>query len=74
MTGQTPSHYTARQAAYDLKILRGKGLISKVGTTRRYTVQPHPMRSIAALMPLRSRTAHASSSRPGTLGPGAHAV
>ncbi len=53
MTGQTPADYTSRQAAYDLKKLRGKGLISKVGTSRRYAVQPHAIRSIAALMILR---------------------
>lgn len=49
MTGQTPSDYSVRQAAYDLKKLRGKGLISKLGGTRRYHVQPSAMRSIAAL-------------------------
>lgn len=53
MTGQTPSDYTVRQAAYDLKKLRGKGLITKLGRTRRYQVQPRAMRAIAALFILR---------------------
>jgi hypothetical protein len=53
MTGQTPSHYTVRQAAYDLKKLRGKDLIVKLGRTRRYQVKPPAMRAIAALFILR---------------------
>jgi len=53
MTGQTPADYTVRQAAYDLKKLRGKGLINKRGRSRRYQVQPPAMRAIAALFILR---------------------
>ena len=53
MTGRTPSDYTVRQAAYDLKKLRGKGLISNRGRSRRYQVQPPAMRAIAALFILR---------------------
>jgi hypothetical protein len=53
MTGQPPSDYTVRQAAYDLKKLRGKGLITKLGKMRRYRVQPPAMRTIAALFILR---------------------
>ncbi len=53
LTGQTASDYTLRQAAYDLKKLRGKGLITKLGRTRRYQVQPRAMRTIAALFILR---------------------
>jgi hypothetical protein len=53
MTGQTPSDYTVRQAAYDLKKLRRKGLIAKLGRTRRYHVQPPATRGIAALFILR---------------------
>lgn len=52
-TGQTPSDYTVRQAAYDLKKLRGKGLVTKLGSTRRYRVEPQAMRAIAALFILR---------------------
>ena len=53
MTGQTPSDYTIRQAAYDLNKLSGKDLITKLGRTRRYHVQPRAMRAIAALFILR---------------------
>jgi hypothetical protein len=51
MTGRTD--YTVRQAAYDLRKLRGKNLVIKPGRTRRYQV-PHPAaRTIAALLALR---------------------
>jgi hypothetical protein len=53
ITGQSASEYTVRQAAYDLKKFRGKALISKLGATRRYQVQPPAMRAIAALLILR---------------------
>ncbi len=51
----TPGHegYTTRQAAYDLRKLRGKQLISKPGRTRRYHVPPHAARTITALLTLR---------------------
>jgi hypothetical protein len=42
MTGQAPLDYTVRQAAYDLKKLRGKGLITKLGRARRYHVGHAP--------------------------------
>jgi hypothetical protein len=50
-----PGHdsYTTRQAAYDLRKLRGKQLISKPGRTRRYNVPPQAARTIAALLALR---------------------
>jgi hypothetical protein len=51
----TPGHegYTTRQAAYDLRKLRGKQLIDKPGRTRRYHVPPHAARTITALLTLR---------------------
>ena len=45
--------YTTRQAAYDLRKLRGKHLIGKPGRTRRYHVPPDAARTIAALLALR---------------------
>ena len=51
MTGH--DGYTIRQAAYDLRKLRGKQLIDKPGRTRRYHVPPHAARTIAALLTLR---------------------
>jgi len=47
--------YTRRQAAYDLKRLRGKQLIAKVGSSRRYQVPPDGARTIAALLTLRDQ-------------------
>ena len=48
MTGQRD--YTARQAGYDLRKLRGKGLVAKLGRTRRYHVPSLAARTIAALL------------------------
>jgi hypothetical protein len=47
--------YTARQAAYDLRKLRGKGLAAKPGRTRRYHIPPDAARTIAALLALRDQ-------------------
>jgi hypothetical protein len=51
ITGQ--AGYTTRQAAYDLRKLRGKQLIDKPSRTRRYHVPPHAARTISALLTLR---------------------
>jgi len=53
MTGQLDADYTQRHAAYDLKKLRGKHLIIKIGRSRRYQVSPSSMRAITALHVLR---------------------
>jgi hypothetical protein len=53
MTG--PTGYTIRQAAYDLRKLRGKDLIVKPGRSRRYQVPPQAARTIAALLALRDQ-------------------
>jgi hypothetical protein len=53
MTGQRPTDYTVRQAAYDPKKLRGKGLVTRRGRSHRYQVQPRTLRAIAALFILR---------------------
>jgi hypothetical protein len=45
--------YTTRQAAYDLRKLRGKQLVDKPGRTRRYHVPPPAARTISALLILR---------------------
>jgi hypothetical protein len=47
--------YTVRQAAYDLRKLRGKDLVRKPGRTRRYHVPPPAARTIAALLCLRDQ-------------------
>ena len=46
--------YTTRQAAYDLRKLRGKQLVDKPGRTRRYHVPPPAARTISALLTLRN--------------------
>ncbi len=51
MTGQ--AGYTTRQAAYDIRKLRGKGLADKPGRSRRYHIPPDSARTIAALLALR---------------------
>jgi hypothetical protein len=53
MTGN--ADYTIRQAAYDLRKLRGKELIAKPGKTRRYHLQPQTAGTIAALLALREQ-------------------
>jgi hypothetical protein len=49
------STYTIRQAAYDLRKLRGKDLVRKPGRTRRYQVPQSSARTIAALLTLRDQ-------------------
>jgi hypothetical protein len=53
MTGQSQADYTQRHAAYDLKKLRGKQLITKMGRSRRYEASPSSLRAITALHVLR---------------------
>jgi hypothetical protein len=53
MTGQSDADYTPRHAAYDLKKLRGKQLIAKMGRSRRYDVSPSSIRAVTALHVLR---------------------
>jgi hypothetical protein len=53
MTGHTD--YTNRQAAYDLRKLRGKDLIVKPGRSRRYHLPAQPARIITALLTLREQ-------------------
>jgi len=53
--GPTALAYQTRHAAYDLKKLRAKGLIGKVGSSRRYQAPPDGLRTIAALVDLRDK-------------------
>jgi hypothetical protein len=55
MTGQTDRDYTTRQAAYDLKKLRGKHLVVKPATSGRYHAPPDALRTITALLVLRDQ-------------------
>jgi hypothetical protein len=47
--------YQPRQAAYDLKKLRGKELVSKVGKSRQYQAPAEGLRTLVALGMLRDR-------------------
>jgi hypothetical protein len=55
MTGRSAAGYTIRQAAYDLRKLRGKQLVDRPGRSRRYRVPPVAARTIAALLTLRDQ-------------------
>jgi hypothetical protein len=47
--------YQSRQAAYDLKKLRGKDMVRRVGTTRHYAPTSSGLRALAALLVLRDK-------------------
>lgn len=49
------SHYGPSCAAYDLKKLRGKQIVCRIGRTRRYQAVPTGLRAIAALLVLRNK-------------------
>jgi hypothetical protein len=51
----THTAYTPRQAAYDLKKLRGKQVVSKIGASRRYETVPDGLQAVAALLVLRDK-------------------
>ena len=52
MTGQAHATYNTRQAAYDLRKLRGKQLVSKPARTHRYYLPGPAARTISALLTL----------------------
>ena len=52
-TGQTSSEYGPRHAAYDLKKLRAKNMVQRVGRSRRYQATPSGLKAMAALVALR---------------------
>ena len=55
MTGQPESEYGVRRAAYDIKKLRAKGMVRRIGKSRRYEVVPEGLRSLTALLVLREK-------------------
>ena len=52
---QTQLHYGPRQAAYDLKKLRGKRIVRRIGPTRHYEPLPSGLRAMTALVVLRNK-------------------
>ena len=55
LSKQSPSQYRPRHAAYDLKKLRGKQILRRIGHTRRYEPLPSGLRAITALVVLRNK-------------------
>jgi hypothetical protein len=49
------SEYGPRHAAYDLKKLRGKQIVQRIGHTRRYEPLPAGLRAMTALLVLRDK-------------------
>jgi len=54
-SGGSEAAYSARQAAYDLKRLRGKHLIQRIGKSRRYECLREGLRAMTALLVLREK-------------------
>jgi hypothetical protein len=52
---QSPSDYSPRHAAYDLKKRRGKQIVHRIGSTCRYAPIPSGLRAITALLVLRDK-------------------
>jgi len=55
ISGDTQPKYGPRRAAYDIKKFRAKGMIRKVGKSRRYEPVPEGLRAITALLILREK-------------------
>jgi hypothetical protein len=70
LTGQDEPQYTIRQAAYDLRKLRGKQLILKPDRTRRYQLPGDAARTIAGLLTLRDHVIAPILAGIGRPGPG----
>jgi hypothetical protein len=55
LLGWNESQYQPRHASYDLKKLRGKNWVQKIGSTRRYQVEASGLKIMAALLTLREK-------------------
>jgi len=55
LSKQSESEYSARRAAYDLKKLRGKKIVRRIGKTHRYESLTKGLRAMAALVVLRNK-------------------
>jgi DNA-binding transcriptional ArsR family regulator len=67
MGGQPELEYGPRRAAYDIKKLRAKGMVRKIGVSRRYESAPEGLRAMTALVVLREKVIRpllASSTQP----------
>jgi len=67
MSGELHSQYGPRRAAYDIKKLRGKGMVQKIGASRRYEPLQVGLRAMTTLVVLREKVIRpllAASTRP----------
>src|SRR5437763_3546512 len=55
LSKQSPSQYGPRHAAYDLKKLRGKQILRRIGHSRCYEPLPTGLRAMTALLVLRNK-------------------
>jgi hypothetical protein len=55
MSGEAEFDYGPRRAAYDLKKLRGKAMVCKIGSSRRYEPLPERLRAMTALLVMREK-------------------
>jgi hypothetical protein len=55
LSKQSPSQYGPRRAAYDLKKLRSKQILRRIGRSRRYGTLPTGLRAMTALLVLRNK-------------------
>jgi DNA-binding transcriptional ArsR family regulator len=55
MSGQPETDYGPRRAAYDIKKLRAKGMVRKIGKSRQYEPVWEGLRSLTALLVLREK-------------------
>src|SRR6266446_661689 len=61
LSKQSPCQYGPRHAAYDLKKLRGKQIVRRIGHTRHYEPLPTGLRRPRGLSPSRSRKSGVST-------------
>src|SRR5258705_7112696 len=55
LRNQAEGQYDARRAAYDLKKLRGKKIVHRIGQTRRYQSTSSGLKAMVALVVLRNK-------------------
>lgn len=55
ISGEAQPQYGPRRAAYDIKKFRAKGMIRRIGKSRRYESVPEGLRAITALLVLREK-------------------
>jgi len=55
MSGEMEPDYGPRRAAYDLKKLRGKAMVRRIGPSRRYEPLPEGLRAMTALVVIREK-------------------